>query len=155
MSGYLLTVMGTVLVCSLITAITPDGKTSSSIKGVTKLVCILAIIAPILRFFQTDSIQTLIDKNRQGNFYEDVIEVDGEFIQYYSEMRIQQTEESLEERLFERYAVPCAVRLEWSVEEEIRIERIVVALLENVGEEVKGDMRLFLVENYCEEVLIE
>ena len=155
MSGYLLTVMGTVLVCSLITAITPDGKTSSSIKGVTKLVCILAIIAPILRFFQTDSIQTLIDKNRQGNFYEDVIEVDGEFIQYYSEMRIQQTEESLEERLFERYAVPCAVCLEWSVEEEIRIERIVVALLENVGEEVKGDMRLFLVENYCEEVLIE
>ena len=155
MSGYLLTVMGTVLVCSLITAITPDGKTSSSIKGVTKLVCILAIIAPILRFFQTDSIQTLIDKNRQGNFYEDVIEVDGEFIQYYSEMRIQQTEESLEEGLFERYAVPCAVRLEWSVEEEIRIERIVVALLENVGEEVKGDMRLFLVENYCEEVLIE
>ena len=155
MSGYLLTVMGTVLICSLITAITPEGKTSSSIKGVTKLACILAIIAPILRFFQTDSIQRLIDKNRQGNFYEDVIEVDGEFIQYYSEMRIQQTEESLEERLFERYAVPCAVRLEWSVEEEIRIERIVVALLENVGEEVKGDMRLFLVENYCEEVLIE
>ena len=155
MSGYLLTIIGTVLVCSLITAIAPDGKTSASIKGITKLVCILAIIAPVLRFFKTDSIQALIDKNRQGNFYEDVIEVDGEFIQYYSELRVRQTEESLAEKLFERYAVLCLVRLDWSMEEEIRIERIVVELLENAGEEVKGDMRLFLVENYCEEVLIE
>ena len=155
MSGYLLTVIGSVLVCSLITAIAPDGKMSASVKGVTKLVCILAVIAPILNFFEADSIQRLIDKNRQGIFYEDVIEVDGEFIQYYSEMRIQQTEEVLSEKLFERYSVSCEVRLDWSFEGDIRIERIVVKLLENVDEEVKGEMRLFLVENCCGEVLIE
>ena len=155
MSGYLLTVIGSVLVCSLITAIAPDGKTSASVKGVTKLVCILAVIAPILNFFKTDSVQGLIDKNRQGIFYEDVIEVDGEFIQYYSEMRIQQTEEVLSEKLFERYSVSCEVWLDWSFEGDIRIERIVVKLLENVDEEVKGEMRLFLVENCCGEVLIE
>ena len=155
MSGYLLTVIGSVLVCSLITAIAPDGKTSASVKGVTKLVCILAVIAPILNFFKMDSVQGLIDKNRQGIFYEDVIEVDGEFIQYYSEMRIQQTEEVLSEKLFERYSVSCEVWLDWSFEGDIRIERIVVKLLENVDEEVKGEMRLFLVENCCGEVLIE
>ena len=155
MSGYLLTIIGTVLVCSLITAIAPEGKTTASVKGVAKLVCILAIIAPILRFFKTGSIETLFDKNRQEIFYEEVIEVDGEFIQYYSEMRIRQTEETLEVKLLEKYAVSCEVCLEWRMEEEIKIERIVVKVLENVGEEVKGDMRLFLLENYCEEVLIE
>ena len=70
-------------------------------------------------------------------------------------MRIQQTEEVLSEKLFERYSVSCEVRLDWSFEGDIRIERIVVKLLENVDEEVKGEMRLFLVENCCGEVLIE
>jgi hypothetical protein len=154
-SGYLLTIIGTVLVCSLITAIAPEGKTTASVKGVAKLVCTLAIISPVLRFFKTGSIETLFDKNRQEIFYEEVIDVDGEFIQYYSEMRIRQTEEAIEEELFEKYAISCEVCLDWSMQEEIRIERIIVKVLENVGEEVKGDMRLFLLEKYCEEVLIE
>ena len=64
-SGYLLTIIGTVLVCSLITAIAPEGKTTASVKGVAKLVCTLAIISPVLRFFKTGSIETLFDKNRQ------------------------------------------------------------------------------------------
>ena len=155
MSGYLLTIIGTVLVCSLITAIAPEGKTTASVKGVAKLVCTLAIISPVLRFLKTGSIQSFIDKNRQEIFYQEVIDVDGEFIQYYSEMRVRQTEKALEEELFKKYAVSCEVCLEWSMEEEIRIECIVVKVLENVGEEVKVDMRLFLLENYCEEVLIE
>ena len=155
MNDYLLCVIGTVLVCSILTGIAPEGRTSAVIKGVARLSCVLAIIAPVLAFLKTGDVSVFSDKNGQEIFLQEGIEGESAFIQYYSEMRIQQTEESLEEGLFERYAVPCAVRLEWSVEEEIRIERIVVALLENVGEEVKGDMRLFLVENYCEEVLIE
>lgn len=155
MNGYLLSIIGTVLICSLITAIAPEGKTSASVRGIAKVICTLAIIAPILHFFKTGELESFIDKNRQDFFVEDGIEADDEFIQYYSEMRIQQTEEALVVELFEKYEVECDVELDWSMETEIRIERIIVKVLQLASEEVKGDMRLYLVDNYCKEVLIE
>jgi hypothetical protein len=155
MNSYLLSIIGTVLLCALITAIVPEGKTSATVKGIAKVVCTLAIISPILRFFKTGALELFIDKNPQDFFYEDGIEADEDFIQYYSEMRIQQAEEALVGELLEKYGVQCTVKLDWILEEEIRIEGIVVKVLQFVGEEVKEDMRLYLMENHCREVLIE
>ncbi len=161
MSGYLLSVMGTVLVCSLLTAIAPEGKTSSVIKGIARLACVLTIIAPVLRFFQTGS----IGENAEGNFQENVIQTDESFIQYYSKERVQEAEVALQNDLKGRYDTDCDVRLEWLLEEEnfgghytaehIRITAIYVNVLENVNEEVKLDMSAYLTQNYCSEVLIE
>lgn len=155
MNAYLLTIIGTVLLCALLTAIAPEGKLSSSIKGVAKLVCILAIIVPILRFFETKSLDVFIDKNRQENFGEDVIEADGDFIEYYSEMRVHQAEILLEKELLEKYYLECEVLFVWKIEEEIRIEQINIKLLQNANEEVKSNMCDYLTKNYCSEVLIE
>lgn len=155
MNGYLLSVIGTVLVCSLLTAIAPEGKTSASVKGIAKLVCVLAIIAPVLRFFKTGSLDVFNDKNRQDFFWEEGIEAGDSFIQYYSEMRIRQAEEALEEELLKTYALNVEATLVWRMEEEIRIEQICIKLPKNTGEEVKNNMWRYLTENYCSEVLIE
>ena len=155
MNEYLLSIIGTVLLSAVLTAIIPEGKTSAVIKNITKFCCILIIISPILQFFHKGSASDISVFKSENFFGETVIQTDEDFIKYYSEMRIQQTEEVLSEKLFERYSVSCEVWLDWSFEGDIRIERIVVKLLENVDEEVKGEMRLFLVENCCGEVLIE
>ena len=84
MNGYLLCVIGTVLVCSILTAITPEGKTSAVIKGVARLTCILAIIAPVLSFLKTGDVAVFNDKNSQEFFLQEGIDGQVAFIQYYS-----------------------------------------------------------------------
>ena len=96
-----------------------------------------------------------VDKNRQEFFSEDVIETDGKFIEYYSEMRIHQAEIMLEKELMKKYGLNCEVAFTWKREEEIRIEQINIKLLQNANEEVKKDMCEYLTQNYCSEVLIE
>ena len=53
MNAYVLSVIGTILLSAIITAILPDGKTNSVIKGVSRLACVIAIVMPILTFFQS------------------------------------------------------------------------------------------------------
>lgn len=155
MSGYLLTVIGTVLLCAVLTAIAPEGKTSSVIKGAARLVCILAIVFPVLQFFKSGSLKVFTDKNRQEFFSNEVIEAEGEFIQYYSEMRVRQTEMALEEELFQKYSISTDVTLDWNATKNIKIDRINVSILNKTDEEVKRDMWRYLTDNYCSEVLIE
>ncbi len=161
MNGYLLSVMGTVLLCSLLTAIAPEGKTSSVIKGIARLACVLTIVAPAIRFFGGG----IVGENGEEIFGESVISTDESFIQYYSEKRVEETEQALATELERLYAPVDAVRIEWSVEKEkfgkiyeteyIKVQRIYVDLPEEISEEVKEEMCIYLTKNYCSEVLIE
>ena len=72
MNGYLISVVGTVLLCALLTAILPEGKTANLIKAVAKLACLVAIIAPVPAFLQQSSFG-IIDKNLQNFFGENSI----------------------------------------------------------------------------------
>ncbi len=161
MTGYLLSVMGTVLVCSLLTAIAPEGKTSAVIKGVARLACVLTIIAPVLRFFKTGE----FEENTKENLAESVIETDASFIQYYSEERVRETEAALKKEIEKQYGEITSLRIEWSLEKEsfgglygvenIRVERICVKVPEGTAKEVEREMCSYLTKNYCSEVLIE
>ncbi len=165
MSGYLLGVIGTVLLCTLLTALAPEGKTSSVIKGVARLGCILAIISPVLQFLKSGSIQVFNDKNNQNNFSQTVIDKEDDFIQYYSEWRVRASEDALKRELTEKFVEPTSVIFSWSIEErtfgkgyavdEIRIERISLTLPKETSEEVIEKMSLYIAQNYCSEVLIE
>ncbi len=161
MREYLLGIMGTVLVCSLLTTLAPEGKTSAVIKGVARLACVLVIISPVLRFFKTGE----LNENAEEIFTENSIQTDGTFIQYYSEKRVRETEETLKKELETEYAPVTAVAIEWTMEteqfgkyyetEHIRVVRIVVNVPDEVSEEVRRDMSSYLTKNYCSEVLIE
>ncbi len=162
MNGYLLGIMGTVLLCSLLTAIAPEGKTSSVIKGVARLACVLAIVSPVLAFLEKGEMQVF--SKGEDFFAESVIEEDGSFIQYYCEMRVRETEAALERELEEKYQTQTEVAFTWQREDEqfktyrlegIRIQSIRITLQKSTAEEVKTSMAAYIRENYCSEVLIE
>ena len=156
MNGYVLGVMGTVLISAILTAILPEGKTAETIRNITRITCLLIIVAPIPQLFHSDFWAT---KNTENFFSENVIQTDETFIKYYSELRIEQTENALEQELYEKFSVVVAVELICSqaVEDsgEIPIEKICVKLETTINEEEEKGMWEYLKKNYCSEVLIE
>ena len=152
MNVYLLSVIGTVLVASILTAIAPEGKTSGIIKAIAKSACLLAIVAPIPSYLNSGNSD---EKNAdlQTIFSQTVIETDEDFIKYYSEMRIRATAQALEAELKEKFSVQTSVEFEWRNEsDEIKITKIIVKT-ENGEKNVA--MWEYLTKNYCSEVLIE
>ena len=167
LDGYLLSIIGTVLLCSIITAIVPEGKTSTIIKGITRLVCLLVIISPIPYFLNRESIFDITNeentKTANGFFPQTVIQTDDAFIQYYSEMKIRETEGLLEREVKELFDVSANVTLNWVFDGEkknfntdkIRLIKIVVQTKQELNEEQKQKMCNYLMKNYCSEVQIE
>lgn len=165
MSEYLLSIIGTVFLCSILTAIAPQGKTAGVIKGVAKLACVLVIVSPVFRFFKTGEIGGNSTENSPTFFPQTGIQTDESFIQYYSEMRVRETETALRQEIFERYAVETEVSFTWETEtqtvgkyyetERIKINEIRVKCAEEPSKELKESMWEYLTKNYCSEVLIE
>lgn len=163
MSGYVLCVIGTVLLSAILTAILPEGKTAGVIKGITRLVCVLAIVSPVLQFLQSKDLAS--SKKTSGIFSENVIEVDESFIQYYSEKRVEETETALAEELATKYGVDVAVTIRWEYEREeyqdkyewngIRVTEISIKNKGGASEEIINEMAEYITKNYCSEVLIE
>ena len=165
LSKYLLSLIGIVLLSAILTAISPEGKTSGLIKSVMRMVCTLAIISPIVTFFYSGLKSASGVKKSETISSQSVIDDDATFIHYYSEMRVTETEKSLQEEIFERFSVDCEVELLWRFESEkvgkktdielIKITQICVKMIEKQEEEVVRKMWEYLTENYCSEVLIE
>ncbi len=165
MNGYLLRVIGTVVLAATVVSILPEGKTVAIVKAVSRLACIVAIIAPVLTFLQSGKSSFEVGKNQDGIFSDSVIESEAAFIKYYSEMRIRETEEALRKEIFGKYALEVEVTLQylWQTEvvdavysdNKIKITEIRVTLLQDAKEEVVNAMWEYLTKNYCSEVLIE
>ena len=165
MSEYLLSIIGTVLLSAILTAILPEGKTAGLIKTIARLTCILAIVSPVLNFFDSGNLSFGAEKKSNIFFSESVIESEEAFIEYYSEMRIRETEEALKAQLSEKYNINVEVLLTYERETEtvdgkydsdkIKITEIRVKLKEESNEEVLEKMWEYLTKNYCSEVLIE
>ena len=164
MSVYVLSVMGTVLLCALLTAILPTGKTTSIVKGVSRLACVISIVMPVLVFFQSG--KWSVNQNIfQNDFAENVIQTDDAFIKYYSEMRVHETQTALEQVIYEEFSVQAEIVISWEIYKDkyaddyewqkIKITNIHVKNKEKQTEEVERAMWVYLTENYCSEVLIE
>lgn len=149
MSGYLIAVMGTVLLCAILTSIIPNGKTAGVVKGMAKLACLLAIVSPIPKFLSGE-------KSWDKNLEKSVLQTDETFIEYYSNMRITQAEESIRKELQDKFAVQATVALQAKTDTTVlEIESISIETVNDVAEEVKTAMCEYLTKTYCSEVLIE
>lgn len=160
LNSYLLCIIGTVVIASILTTVVPEGKTTGVIKGMTKLVCLIVIIAPIPQFLQKQTFFEMLQGDKTQNSYEkfsqSVIQTDDSFIKYYSEMRIRNTEAQLEAELLQKYEVETRVTLAWEYEEyDVKITQITVKTQEIIAEVDKKVMWEYLTKNYCSEVLIE
>ena len=163
MNNYVLSIIGIVLLCAILLAVLPPGKFAAVVKGATRLVCVLAIIAPILTFLKGNDWS--IGKIFDNGLLENSISTDRSFIEYYSETRIRETERRLSEELSEKYSAGVNVEIDWKFEDttyqniyqgqQIKIVSIHLTGIELLSEEVKNSMVHYLTENYCSEVLLE
>ena len=150
MNGYLLSVIGTVLLSAVLTAIAPNGKTAFVIKNVAKLACLLVIVSPLLTYVQREK----KGGDLKNNSTKEVINTDESFIQYYSEMKVRQAEETLEKEIFEKFSLSCRLTFSWELlEDEIFIRKITV--LSPIDTEEKESLYEYLTKNYCSEVVFE
>ena len=165
MSAYLLSVVGTVLFSAILTAILPEGRSLGMVKSMAKLACTLTIISPIFSFFNTGLSSFFVEENSYTIFSESVIQAEKTFIEYYSELRTQETEALLEKVLFEKYAIQTEVtlvcenlteRVDGFYEvDKMKVVGIIVKLKQETKEEVLRNIWEYLTENYCSEVVIE
>ena len=164
LKGYLLSIVGVVLLSAILTAILPEGKTAGLLKSVMRMACVLAIISPILSFFRQENSVFAAFENSFSDFTKTGIDTEETFIHYHSEMRIVETEKALEQEIFEAFSVKSEVKLVWVIQsismqennemEVIKITQICVKMAE-YKEAVAKEMWEYLTKNYCSEVLIE
>ena len=151
MSEYLLGIIGTVLISAVLTAILPSGKTSSMIKSVARLACLVVVLSPLVAFFKEG-------ESIGNNFLKIGIQTDKNFIEYCSKISVENAEKSIEEHLVERYGKNFEVSLVW---EEIKtdegvyeVERIKItkAFLSPASGEVtqkeEEEIQNYLLENF-------
>lgn len=165
LSKYLLSLIGIVLLSAILTAISPEGKTSGLIKSVMRMVCTLAIISPIVTFFYSGLKSASGVKKSESIFSQSGIDDDAAFIHYYSEMRVTETEKALKEELFNEFRIDADVQLRWKTVEDrvwgditvdlIEITQICIKMVKQQDEEVVRTVWEYLTKNYCSEVLIE
>ena len=154
MNGYLLSVIGTILLSALLTAILPNGKTSAVIKAITKLACLLVIISPVFSYIQAETGTS--NGNSSKNLSQSVIQTDESFITYYSEMRIQNAQVQLESEIKEKFGLDCRVAFTWKYDKEnIRIIKLTVQPQTEISERQNSELYEYLTKNYCSEVVIE
>ena len=162
MNEYVLSIMGTVLIASVLSAILPEGKTSVVIKSIAKLFCVFAVLSPVLRFFDEKN-----SSSQTGIFSESVIKEDESYIDYCSKKSVENAEKALEEYLSTEYGRAATVTIEWLyaevssevgllfpisyVGERIRVTKIVVDTDEETNEEEKTAIERVLEEKFgCE-----
>ncbi len=158
MSGYLISIIGTVLVCAVLTALLPNGKTAGVIKGIAKLACVISIIAPIPQFISDFG----DDEKNNEKITQTVIQTDKSFIQYYCEMRIDNAKQSLENEIYDKFSIVVSCDIFWQFEnadnsdvDEVKITKIAVKTLENTSISSKNEIKEYVMQNYCSEVQIE
>lgn len=164
MKEYLLMIAGVIVLSTFLTALIPSGKMESIIKSVTKLACLLVIVSPILRFFQTGKLYADSENNSNIIFTQNVIESEASFIQYYCEMRALATQDALEKELQEQFGITSKTCVHWELDgdandydfsKNIRILRITVQLSKSIDEEIAFKIKNHIQTKYDCEVTIE
>lgn len=157
MSSYLLTVVGTALISSVLIAILPSGKTSEIIKAILRTACLVVILSPLATLF-------VELKNNHGIFVESSIETHDNFIEYSCKRRVEEAEKMLAKELNERFGGIRLVEAVWGFEdvevgtysvEEIQIKELLIKTEYLFSAKESEDVRVFLLEHYgCESSVV-
>lgn len=127
MSGYLLSIVGIVLITGMISAILPEGKTSGTVKTAARLLCLLVILAPVAEYWAKGG------EGKEKIFFDfsdqAVIQTDESFIDYCSRKRVEEAEEYVRKETEKEYSVELVAKIVYECGEEggIKILRIVLS----------------------------
>lgn len=162
LSGYLLCIIGTTLVSSILLAILPEGKSSSMVKGMAKLVCIVSIVSPIPKLIGQETFLELFqsqttEKNSQ-QFTESVINTDEVFIDYVSELRIENACWTIERQIYLKFDIECNVRVDCVILSEtakMQLNSIYLQSSSTINAKTAEEIIAYLKEIYLCEVQLE
>ncbi len=108
MTDYLLSIVGIVLISTILTNVLPPGKSATLIKNIVRLCLYLVILSPAYHFFQNELSNG--EKNFFQNYFsENVIQTDRDYIDYCSEKSIGETQRLLAQKLKEDYGIDADV----------------------------------------------
>jgi hypothetical protein len=148
-----LSVVGTVLLSSVLVAIIPSGKTSDLIKAILRTACIVVILSPATKLF-------VELKNNSSIFVESSIETHNDFIEYSCTRRVEETEKLLMEELSEEFDGIHSVTFSWALAEvnqgrylveEIQVNEILVETKFAFSSQKIEEVKAFLLKKYgCE-----
>ena len=160
--SYLLCIIATTFLASILTSILPEGRTSGIIKGITKLVCLLSILSPIPNFLQKQSFFDFFNDEKtqisQEDFSQSVIRTDSQFIKYVSDMRIRFLTDIIVTAIEREYGVNVEILL--TCESDLTFGELVVvsATLKNAerfSETEIEKIKDYLKKYNCNEVKLE
>ena len=117
MSGYLLSVVGIVLVSAILSNVLPQGKTYKTLKTVIRMACLLVVVSPVLTVFQNGESGTGSNGVFQSFFKEKVIETDQTYIDYCREKTVSTAEEKLSAELEKKFSYQIFVTIRYKMEE--------------------------------------
>ena len=155
MNEYLLSVIGVVILASVLLAIIPEGKTTAMIKGTTKMACLLVVVSPIVQYLYARAKGDEKVGNAGIFFQESVIDEDLNFLQYNYEIRVRLLEQALQQELQELYLIEADITLEYEMGEELQVYTICVKPKNALKEDIKAEVCEYLEKKYCSEVLLE
>lgn len=131
MTGWILSIVGTVLTITLTEVMLPEGQTTKFIKGVISLMIIYVVIAPIPVLLQSK-----IDINRFFDFSTSGYESDGAFIGIIKEDKQSALSEELNAAFAERGLGEASVLV--VLDDKYEVERVILTASEKDLDEAYG-----------------
>ncbi len=116
MQGYILSIAGAVLLSALIAVVSPEGKMGKFIKGASKLVLILVMIAPFASAL----------KKGEFSFTSGKITLDSAYLEECSNQMEQNDEAIIRAYLKEEYSIIVYVEVERNAEVGFAMQKIQV-----------------------------
>lgn len=119
MQAYILTIAGVILFSAVITILAPHGKMGTFLKGMSKLVILCALVAPIVQFF---SGEVTVPQGSDPAF-------DTAYFAFCADECAKEDAESIENFLFKEYGAETDVVVRRNADMTFSYEKISVEIL--------------------------
>ncbi len=152
MKTYILSIAGIILLSAVVSIIAPNGKMGVFVKGMTKLLILVVIVAPLISIVKKGEFDCALD-----NFAEDT-----PFLEYCAGVVSSDDEKQIAAFLLEDYGVLADVKAVRSADGKYTLEKITVKVLDLgiFGQDEHIDnisrIQIILQEKYgCEAVVYD
>lgn len=149
MTGWIMSIVGVVVVGVLIDVLTPEGENSKYVKGVYALIVVLVVASPIAKALKSD-----VDFSK---YFDASFDADGAFVEYVNDDRKESDEQKITNSLRIRGYDGAEVVIFTAVSDIYKIDRVNVdlTLSDKTKEECEEDVKK-IVKNAvgCDDVRV-
>lgn len=120
MSGYILNVVGAIVIATIASLIIPSKKTGKMIEGIIKLCVLLVMVSPIINLTEGIKLDEIFTTEATINY-------DSEYLEYVYKNKALQDEKDLKTIIEKEFEAKCDCSVLWVADNlEYKIQKIVV-----------------------------